>query len=249
MRKRDAGGEREASVARTCDFASPTQTRPHRGAVVRVRSRGAIATDGGPAMRSSRGERATGAARPRLSPRPASSRSAPSGTSTILPFWRPASMSAYAAGACESGKTLSTRGLSRPAATARSSARNSRSFAIVDPRIESCFQNRRRISSLGLGPEVAPQVTMRPPLAAALSELIQVASPTVSTTTSTPRLSVWRADRLRHVLGGVVDDELRAGLAGPTRLLGSRRRREHARAGRAARSPARRPRRRRPRRE
>ena len=41
-----------------------------------------------------------------------------------------------------------------------------------------------------VGPEVAPQVTIRPPRAADFSEVIHVASPTVSTTTSAPRFAV-----------------------------------------------------------
>ena len=48
----------------------------------------------------------------------------------------------------------------------------------------------RRISSSGLGPLVAPQVTNRPPLASARMLPGQVAAPTLSITTSTPRLPV-----------------------------------------------------------
>ena len=51
-----------------------------------------------------------------------------------------------------SGKTRSMRGRRAPEATAERSARNSRSFAMVEPRIESCFQKIRRISSFGFGP-------------------------------------------------------------------------------------------------
>src|SRR2546430_2160693 len=48
----------------------------------------------------------------------------------------------------------------------------------------------RRMSSSGLGPEVAPQVTSRPPRASARMLPAQVAAPTFSITTSTPRFSV-----------------------------------------------------------
>ena len=81
------------------------------------------------------------------------------------------------------------------------------------------------MSSFGFGPDVAPQVTIRPPLAAARTDVIHVASPTMSTTTSTPRLAVWRRIDLRDVLRAVVHDELRARLAraGRLRLVGRRR--------------------------
>ncbi len=74
--------------------------------------------------------------------------------------------------------------------TADSSCRQSSLDPIVEPMMLSWFQNISRISSAGLGPEVAPQVTIRPPLAAAFRLCIQVASPTESTTTSAPRLPV-----------------------------------------------------------
>src|SRR5207302_2034357 len=48
----------------------------------------------------------------------------------------------------------------------------------------------RRISSSGLGPDVAPHVTSRPPRASARMLPAQVAAPTFSITTSTPRFSV-----------------------------------------------------------
>src|SRR5437588_568123 len=48
----------------------------------------------------------------------------------------------------------------------------------------------RRISSSGLGPDVAPHVTSRPPGASARMLPAQVAAPTFSITTSTPRFSV-----------------------------------------------------------
>ena len=41
---------------------------------------------------------------------------------------------------------------------------------IVEPMMLSWFQKTSRISSAGFGPDVAPQVTIRPPLAAALSD-------------------------------------------------------------------------------
>src|SRR5437588_234098 len=57
---------------------------------------------------------------------------------------------------------------------------------IVEPRIESCFHQMRWRAAGGLGPVVAPQTTTRAPGAATWSEVAQVASPTVSTTTSMP---------------------------------------------------------------
>ena len=176
----------------------------------------------------------------RAGPRPARARSCRPG--------RPPPSARTPSAACESGKTRSIRGRRRPDATAWRSARNSRSLAIVEPRIEICFQKIRRISSLGFGPDVAPQVTMRPPLAHGLQR-------------RHPRLLADRVDDdvdaalggvaahgLPDVLRRVVDDQLGAGLARP-RAPSRARRSSRARARRrAARSRAPRPPRRRRRR-
>ena len=53
-----------------------------------------------------------------------------------------------------------------------------------------CFWKIRRMSSSGFGPLVAPQVTSRPPRASARTLPAQVAAPTSSITTSTPRFCV-----------------------------------------------------------
>ena len=70
-------------------------------------------------------------------------------------------------------------------------ALNSASLDIVEPMIEICFQNTSRMSVSAIGPEVAPQVTMRPPLATVRIAPFQVAAPTFSSTTSTPRRPVF----------------------------------------------------------
>jgi hypothetical protein len=70
-------------------------------------------------------------------------------------------------------------------------ALNSASLDIVEPMIEICFQNTSRMSVSAIGPEVAPQVTMRPPLATVRIAPFQVAAPTFSRITSTPRRPVF----------------------------------------------------------
>src|SRR5215813_5880803 len=90
-----------------------------------------------------------------------------------------------------SGITVSTMARSRPRKSSRITAWNSALLDMVEPMMETCFRNTTRISVSPMGPEVAPQVTRRPPLARARSEPFQVAAPTFSSTTSTPRLPVF----------------------------------------------------------
>ena len=59
--------------------------------------------------------------------------------------------------------------------------------------MSSCFHQMRCSAAGGFGPVVAPQTTMRPPGRAASSERFQVASPTVSTTTSAPPVASFTA--------------------------------------------------------
>ena len=64
----------------------------------------------------------------------------------------------------------------------------------------TCFQKTSGISVSPIGPDVAPQVTSRPPPLSERIESFQVAAPTFSMTRSTPRLPVasktWRAQSL-----------------------------------------------------
>ena len=59
-------------------------------------------------------------------------------------------------------------------------------FPIVEPRTSSCFHQNRWSCAGGLGPDVAPHTTTRPAGRTDASDRAHVASPTVSTTTSTP---------------------------------------------------------------
>ena len=63
---------------------------------------------------------------------------------------------------------------------------NSPLVPMVEPRSDHWNQKRRRRSISTIGPDVAPQVTSRPPGRIALSERFQVALPTESTITSAP---------------------------------------------------------------
>ena len=92
------------------------------------------------------------------------------------------------------------------------------------------FQNRRRTSVSTIGPDVAPHVTSRPRLPSAPSDCAQVAAPTLSTTTSTPRFPVRRADLARDVHGAVVERLVGAERGGPGELLVAARRDPHPRA-------------------
>jgi hypothetical protein len=56
---------------------------------------------------------------------------------------------------------------------------------IVDPTTDSCRKKTRLSSALGAWPLVAPQTTIVPPGRSDFSECDHVASPTVSSTTST----------------------------------------------------------------
>ena len=80
---------------------------------------------------------------------------------------------------------------------------------------------------LAAEPDVAPQVTSRPPRARLLTLLSHVAWPTCSTTTSTPRRARQLSDFLRDVLGVVVDDLVGSERTGTGQLLIGARRREY----------------------
>src|SRR6185295_2288922 len=113
------------------------------------------------------------------------------GVRTILPNCRPSARRRCASTPSRSGITVSTMARRRPAKSWPMTVLNSASFDIVEPMIESCFQNTRRMSVSAIGPEVAPQVTMRPPLATVRIAPFQVAAPTFSRITSTPRRPVF----------------------------------------------------------
>ena len=82
-------------------------------------------------------------------------------------------------GACESGRARSMRGREPARGDGREHARGTPGRSPSSSRgSRSGFQKMSRISSFGLGPVVAPHVTMRPPFAAACSDVIQVFSPT-----------------------------------------------------------------------
>jgi hypothetical protein len=70
---------------------------------------------------------------------------------------------------------------------------NSALVDMVEPMMEICFQKTWRTSVSQIGPEVPPQVTRRPPLASVRRAPGQVAAPTFSSTTSTPRRPVFWA--------------------------------------------------------
>ena len=61
---------------------------------------------------------------------------------------------------------------------------------IVEPSTASWRKKMWRRSIAGVNPEVAPQVTIRPPVAVAVRLAVNVSPPTCSITTSTPRLPV-----------------------------------------------------------
>ncbi len=74
----------------------------------------------------------------------------------------------------------------RPERTSSYAPRKSWCVPIVEPSTVSCFHQKRWSCAGGFGPLVAPQTTIRPAGRTAASDRAQVASPTVSTTTSTP---------------------------------------------------------------
>ena len=88
--------------------------------------------------------------------------------------------------------------LSRPAKNSRITSLNSRRLAIVEPMMWTCFQNTGGMSVSPTGPEVEPHVTSRPPPLSEPIESFQVAAPTFSKTTSTPRLSVASKTAFAH---------------------------------------------------
>src|SRR5205085_3173301 len=126
----------------------------------------------------------------------------PRTSTSTLPSCSPRASRSNAVRASASGYTRSTRGRSAPLESTRTTAAYSVALPSVEPRIVYWFQNRRRTSVTTRGPVVAPHVTRRPPLARQRSESSHVASPTFSTTTSTPRRAVsartsWTTDCVR----------------------------------------------------
>src|SRR5688572_10468436 len=100
---------------------------------------------------------------------------------TTFPNCSPLASRAKASRAFASGWTESTTGASRPAASSATTASNSASFPIVEPRIDHWCQKSFRTSMLSAGPDVPPQVTSRPPRVSAPSDCAHVASPIEST--------------------------------------------------------------------
>src|SRR5688500_721296 len=109
---------------------------------------------------------------------------------TTFPNCSPLASRSNAARASPSAYTLSIGGRSRPARKCSTTASSSASLPIVEPRMLHWFQNRRRTSVVTIGPDVPPHVTNRPRRPSAPSDCAHVASPTESTTTSTPRFCV-----------------------------------------------------------
>ena len=128
---------------------------------------------------------------------------------------------------------MSTCTRARPLRTSSYAPRKSSRVPIVEPKTVSCFHQNRCSAAGGFGPLVAPQTATRPAGATAASDRAQVASPTVSTTTSTPA-----AGRLLHglddVAGVVVDRDIRAPGACLLELLVAARGDDRPRAERAA---------------
>src|SRR6266700_228510 len=119
---------------------------------------------------------------------------------TILPnTCRLASRSRPAATSASS-TSVSITGVSPPAILARL-PRMLPMVAPNEPMIRYCCWNSCIRLSVALGPEVAPQVTRRPPRLSARSEPLKVSAPTCSNTTSTPffRVSLRTACSNRSV--------------------------------------------------
>src|SRR5581483_2236519 len=111
---------------------------------------------------------------------------------TILPNWPEVSSRSCAAAASARGNVRSMAGRRRPAKNSAAARSSSPFVPMYEPRIVNCLANRACKSSVPAPPVVAPQVTRRPPRARDRTLLGQVASPTCSMTTSTPRLFVRR---------------------------------------------------------
>src|SRR5262249_27147410 len=95
------------------------------------------------------------------------------GLRTILPNCFPSARRRSPSPPSASGLPVSTMARSRPRKSSRIPAWNSALLDMVEPMMAICFQNTTRISVSLMGPEVAPQVTRRPPLARARSEPFQ----------------------------------------------------------------------------
>ena len=124
---------------------------------------------------------------------------------TILPSCSPASSRSCAARISSSGNDLVD---DRARAAARDElvrALEVLAVPIVEPRMVSCFHQTRWSAAGGFGPVVAPQTAMRPSRAATSSDVLHVASPTCSTTTSAPRPPVASLHGRLHVPGRVID--------------------------------------------
>ena len=86
-----------------------------------------------------------------------------------------------------------------------------------EPMMRYCCWNSCIRLSVVDGPEVAPQVTSRPPRLRQSSEPLKVSAPTCSNTTSTPFLAGELAHHAFEAVGAVVDDVIgaeRLGLLG-----------------------------------
>src|SRR3989475_1255896 len=110
--------------------------------------------------------------------------------STTFPNCSPRSRYSWALRASCSGNTLSTTGFKRPMNTSFITSSNSFCVDIVEPITVSCRQYRYRMSSSAIGPLVAPGITSLPPFRRDRRLSLNVAAPTWSRTTSTPRFPV-----------------------------------------------------------
>ena len=79
-----------------------------------------------------------------------------------------------------------------------------------EPKIRYCCWNSCIRLKVTVGPEVAPQVTSRPPRLSASSEPGNVSAPTCSNTTSTPFLAVILRTIVLEAVGAVIDDVIGA---------------------------------------
>src|SRR5690606_18929396 len=103
---------------------------------------------------------------------------------TSLPNCVPAASRRKAAAPSASGITASTTGRNAGSAASRAASANSAALPIVEPSSDHWYQKSLRTSVVTIGPDVPPHVTSRPPRPSERSDACQVASPTLSTTTS-----------------------------------------------------------------
>src|SRR5438093_2051347 len=114
------------------------------------------------------------------------------GFRTILPNRERSAMARCPSATRSRGRTRSMTGLRRRSPTNRAIFKSSARLPMVEPRSDNPLENTKRRSGSARYPEVAPQVTSRPPRARAFRLLSQVCWPMLSITTSTPRLPVSR---------------------------------------------------------